>query len=54
MNKYAYKYTYSYICIYDSLIIGKFESIVVRKNQMFYEVYCLPNNKDYVSQLRWD
>jgi hypothetical protein len=29
MNKYAYKYTY--ICICDSLIIGKFESLLSKK-----------------------
>jgi hypothetical protein len=43
VNKYAYKYIY--ICI---------ECIEVWKNRMFYEVCCLSNNKDYVTQLRSD
>jgi hypothetical protein len=30
------------------------ESIVVWKNRTLYEVCCLSNNKDYVSQLRSD
>jgi hypothetical protein len=48
MNKYASKYTY--ICIFDSLIIGKFGG----QNRMLYEVCCSSSNKDYVSQLRSD
>jgi hypothetical protein len=42
-----------YIRICDSSIIVKFGSLLqFGKIRLFYEVCCLSNNKDYVSQLR--
>jgi hypothetical protein len=46
LHKYAYECTY--ICICDSLIISKIESLVVWKTGL-YKVCCSSNNKDDVS-----
>jgi hypothetical protein len=49
VNKHAYKYTYicTRVFLRLSLHLGVYHSL---ENRMFYEVCCLSNNKDYVSQ----
>jgi hypothetical protein len=58
-NIYIYIYIYIYmfvcVCVCDSLIIGKFWSLLlVLKDRMLYEVCCSSSNKGYVRQLRSD